>query len=377
MKIKLRSLAASMAPLASLACLGFGSPSLASDAVAVLNLEGNPSCKSLGDNDAILDVTYANDFNPGPNQVAVATVDPATGNPTGEYQTLSFVVGTTADGFLGITDWSIDPSSVSADDKVNPINYIILKSVSNKGGPNQDTGARVFHYGASVPTGGSVQGTMGSIGDADLPSRSNSMSHISFCYGLTAGVPGGGGGGDDTVPLAELPLPSCETINNDPFFDAQITCPTGEGAEEQMIISLGLNKPFFGFDFGDNPDTANNLGIRACTCNTTVPACNPALAAQSVDESGQYLDDAGMPLYLDDDGNFTTTPTGSPAVAENADLAVAMRACSEFVAGASDTGSNVPAGVLEHLPVQIHGGETPDSYVCYIVGGRQYCYGHY
>jgi hypothetical protein len=352
----------------------FVSPSFASNAVAVLNLEGNPTCKSLGDNDAVLDISYANDFVMGSNQVSISTVNPSTGNPTGESQTLTFTVDTTPDGFLGITEWNIGTSGVSSDDNVNPINYIILKAVSNKGGPKQDTGARVFHYGASVSSGNSVQGTIGSVGDEDLPSRSNSMSHISFCYGLTAGVPDGGGG-DDEVPLAELPLPSCDALTNSDLYTATVNCPTGPGAEEQLIINMSLNKANFGFDFGENP--AGNTGIRACTCNTSLPACNPELSSQEVDSSGQYLDGNGLLLYLDDDGNLTTTITASKAEADNPELAVELRSCLEYVAGAADDGSSVPAGVNERVPFGVTGVENPDSYVCYRIGGRRYCYGHY
>ena len=65
------------------------------------------------------------------------------------------------------------------------------------------------------------------------------------------------------------------------------------------------------------------------------------------------------------------------AEAENEDLAVALRSCMEFVAGAADDGNSVPVGVNERLPFQIMGVENPDSYVCYDIGGTRYCYGHY
>ncbi len=335
---------------ASVTCLTVSSHTFAASTDVVLNLEGNPTCSSLGDNQAIL--TFRDtDAAAGVNEAIVDTT-------TGGTQTITYEIGD-IEGSAGIVSWSL--TGVSETDG-NPINYIILKGQGGK------TGARVYHYGASTDG----QGGEGSIGDDTLPSTGTSLSAVSFCYGLTTGFTLPDDGTNDPVDLADVPLPSCEELNSSDLFTTQITCPAG--GEEQLIINMALNKPNFGFDFGNEPD--DNTGIRACTCNASLPACNPSLAAQEVNDSGQYLDDQGVPLFLDENGEFTTTNTGSTASADNTDLTVAGRSCLEYVAGDA-VYENVPAGVNERVPFSIQGVENPDSYICYVWGGRRYCYGHY
>ena len=335
---------------ASTACLTVSSHILASSTDVVLNLEGNPTCSSLGDNQAVLNFRDTG-FVIGVNE---ATVDTTTGGT----QTITYEIGD-VEGSTGIVSWSLTGVDET---NGNPINFIILKTQGNK------AGARVYHYGASTDG----QGGAGAIADDTLPSRGANLSAVSFCYGLTTGFTPP----DvvvDPLNLAGEPLPACEELDNSDLFTTQITCP--DGGEEQLIINLALNKTNFGFDFGDEP--SGNSGIRACTCNADLPACNPALSAQEVDGSGQYLDENGALLYLDGDGEFTTTNTGSVANADNADLTVEMRSCLEYVEGDIADPDGVPAGVNEHVPFSIQGVENPDSYVCYVWNGRQYCYGHY
>lgn len=286
----------------------------ASQTNVILNLEGNPTCKSLGDNQSVL-------------QVDVKGVSGTVGLPTtsGGMQYIDYVVGD-VDGTEGLVSWEITGITLANQTSINPINYIILK---NQGGK---TGARVFHFGTTDEDKGATS-------DTDEAGVGTNLSSISFCYGLTTGI----NGPSQSEDIADLP--SCDSLDSNgdgvsDLFTTGITCPTmgpdGGPPEEQVIINLALNKPNFGFE--------GSSTVRACTCNVTLPACNPELDV--------------------------VTEVQDPS------LSSSERSCLEAVPGEFNA-NGVAKGVNERVPFSIEGVENPDSYVCYVIGGRRYCYGHY
>jgi hypothetical protein len=156
----------------------------------VLNLEGNPTCSSLGPNKDIVEVRD----NDPPNKGGQTTVF----GPDGQEVTYKV-----ADDGKGIAQWS---STVS-------VNYVILKGRH---------GARVFHFGSG-----------GISSDTDEESRGY-LRAVSFCYGL------GDGNGGGTPSLSELP--KCDDLDG-----TDIMCPM-DSSEKRVIISLDPNAPNFGLN---------------------------------------------------------------------------------------------------------------------------------
>jgi len=310
----------------------------------ILNLEGNPTCSSLGPNDNVLE--YRDNSPPAngvPRTVEVLRQD-------GGTQLITYTMGDVVDSDgvtqSGITEWSVTGAS---NELVNPINYTIIKS---QGG----SGARVFHFGGT-----------GEIADADEAGRSDKAAAVSFCYGLTVGFTPSDGGGSlldmSKIPRCEdlAPVPGGTPGETD-LFTTGIRCPEGTGAEEQLILNLALNKLNMGFNFKPGSDQA----IRACTCNVDVPPCNPNLPLQKVDASGQYVDA---------DGNLILDENGLPITAESETLTGEERACLEYGPGINADG--IPNGTSQAKPFEFQVNENPDSYFCYTIGADVYCYGHY
>jgi hypothetical protein len=321
----------------------------------VLNLEGNPTCSSLGDNHTVLEYRVGTPGNGGTIYLPTTS---------GGEQAITYTVGLDSEDNAEVS-WDITmvnnipvtvPHELGVDDPVNPINYVILKGKGNK------VGARVFHFGTS-----SID--KGAISDSEESAPGPTLSSISFCYGLTEGAnpvsvdPG-------PINLAnlprceDLPLTTGQTLAAPDLYTTGIICPKssldGLPGEEQLMINMALNDANFGFGADS---------IRACTCNVpeTAPlrACNPELAAQKVNSLGEYFEDDGITLILDDDGERITT----------ASLTSETRSCMEY--SADGGGAGVPTGVNERVPFSIQGVENPDSYICYTWGGTRYCYGHY
>ena len=335
-------------PSAAFTCLifiGGLTPAQATSTDVVLNLEGNPSCSSLGDNSAVLELR---DSNPGGIRTLTLPLS------QGGTQTITYEVDEPNGANAQVVQWDITKvngftnETVEFAMNVNAINYIILKA---QGGNN---GARVFHFGTS-------ENVPGAIGDTDEQAPGGRMAAVSFCYGLTTGF----NAPEPPIELADLP--ACEDLAGGSvtadLYTTGITCPTDPNAEEQLIINMGLNLPQFGFD-KDN--------IRACTCNvaengtpTGLKACNPDLSAQRVDSNGNYVNELGQ--FVDQNGNVIVDPITAD------DLSQDERTCLEYSA---DT-NGIPTGVNENVPFVIQGVENPDSYVCYTIGGTRYCYGHY
>jgi hypothetical protein len=267
----------------------FTNPSFATSTDVVLNLEGNPTCSSLGDNSTILEFR---DSSPGGTKsVILPTTD-------GGTQVLDYEVG--FDSILGVAEvvsWEI--SGVSTGSVVNPINYVILKAQGGK------DGARVFHFG-------SAEDGDGAVSDDDENATGSKLSALSFCYGLTSGY------GEE--PPGDEPIPDCldyaDPVTGEIIIDGTVigSCPT-DTSEERLLISLDLYAPDF--------------DLQSCTCNVDggLPVCDPEL---SVDEEGACM---------------VTTGAGG--------------------------------GVNERVPVIIQGVENPDSYICYTIGGKRKCYGHF
>lgn len=314
----------------------------------VLNLEGNPTCSSLGDNSAVLELR-----DNSPSSSESLTLPTPDGSQTVYYEA-SFGSGNTN---AKVDEWRItsvtDNGIIYGEtdelfpDKVYPINYIILKA------QNGNKGGRVFHFGSAADGDGAVADT-----NEEVPGPN--INAISFCYGLTKGID------EPDPPMVLADLPDCRDLapsTGDPgdLFTTGIICPDLEIdpdtglPNEQLIINMALNDPQFGFNF------INNLAVRACTCNTELKPCNPDLPAQLVNGSGQYLDQNGDVIF---DGNI-------PVTADS--LSVENRTCMEFSAGSG----GIPTGVNENVPFVIQGVENPDSYICYTSGGTRYCYGHY
>ena len=300
-----------------LAALGVGfvmvGQAQATQTNVVMNLEGNPTCSSLGDNHSVLQVTV--------DGVSGTAALPTT---SGGTQYIDYTVGN-VDGTEGILSWEIIGITLANQNSINPINYVILK---NQGGK---TGARVFHFGTTDEDKGATS-------DTDEAGVGTNLSSISFCYGLTTGI----NAPSQSESIADLP--SCDSLDSNgdgvsDLFTTGVTCPTvgpdGGPPEEQVIINLALNKPNMGFQ-GSNT-------VRACTCNVTLPACNPELSA--------------VDISMEANGDTSET-----------------RSCLEY---GGLKGDGTPSGVNERVPFAFEVVENPDSYICYVIGGSRYCYGHY
>lgn len=316
----------------SLILIGTFTPAQATSTDVVLNLEGNPTCSSLGDNSQILEFRDSNpDSTPDlPKFVTLNIVD-SNGNPAGT-QDVEYTV--TSDNPPTMS-WKITSVNTFSDQDpefyqlVNPINYIILKA---QGGNN---GARVFHFGAAGPGAGA-------IADDDEEATGSTLAAASFCYGLTTSF------GQIEEPEL-LPVEACETLDPDlitnlPDLDGTgIVC--GSDGKERLLINMELNAENFGFIDA----------FHACTCNVTddgtptgsptgLPECNPTLAA--VEKGSQ---DENTPPEL--------------------------RSCMEY--DPDSPNGERPDGVNTKVPLLIQGVENPDSYICYTIDGVRTCYGHY
>ena len=267
-----------------------GSPAMAeTTSNVVLNLEGNPTCSSLGDNELIREIRD-NDPQVGiDNVVSGIRID-------GQAQFIEYTIDDS--GSLPRVSWEI----VNPDMGVNPVNFVILKSRGN-------AGARVFHFGGEGA---------GAIADNDEEARGD-LTAVSFCYGLTEGPVG--------QELAEIP--DCQTLDDDNGLGGTLIarCPEIGGSpdpnEPRLLISLDLLE--------------DNFDVQACTCN-----------------------------LFDENNEPTGLPTCDP------DLAVGQAgACIQ-------TSTTDPMqGVNERPPVDIQAVETPNSYICFTVGGTRTCYGEF
>jgi len=319
-------------------------PAQATSTDVTLNLEGNPTCSSLGPNDNVLE--YRDNSPPAngvPRTVEVVRQD-------GGTQLITYTMGDVVDSNgvtqSGVTEWSV---TGAGNDFINPINYTIIKS---QGG----SGARVFHFGGT-----------GEVVDTDEAGRSDKTAAVSFCYGLTVGFTPPDEGGS---LLDMTKIPNCEDLAPAPggtsgetdLFTTGIRCPVGPGAEKQLILNFALDKRFMGFNFEPGADQA----IRACTCNVTLPPCNPDLPLQQVNVLGQYLDE---------NGNVILDENGEPVTAESETLTGEERACLEY--GPSTNADGIPNGVNQATPFEVKAVENPDSYICTVIGGKQYCWGDY
>lgn len=302
-------------------------PAHATSTDVVLNLEGNPTCSSLGDNSAVLEFRDSNPESSlgSPKFVTLNIVD-ADGEPAGN-QIVEYTVST--DNIPKLS-WAITSVNGFTDQEteffqqVNPINYVILKA---QGGAN---GARVFHFGAAGPGSGA-------IADDEEEATGTKLAAVSFCYGLTTTF----GPVEEPEPM---PVVACEDLTVETLDGTGITCEAG--GEQRLLINMELNATNFGFDDA----------FHACTCNvsddggvtfTGLPECNPALPAFDVSQGSQ---------------------DGLPAE---------QRSCMEYDPDDPGSITSVPAGVNAQVPFVIQGVENPDSYICYTIDGVRRCYGHY
>jgi hypothetical protein len=221
-------------------------PAWATTSFVTLNLEGNPTCSSLGPNDDIISIKDT-DPNVGGN-------GPLTG-PLG--QEVTYTLGSSK---TTITSWS---STV-------PVNYVILKARGN-------AGAKVFHFG---PAGTTTDTDVEGLGD---------LTAVSFCYGLAFTEPPPEPI-DITAPGAPI-VPDCEdlTLGDGLLAGSDVVCPLAgtEDTGKRVLISLDPEAP--------------NFGIRFCSCNLTVNQddflrCDPELPAR--DPTEPVTLDGGCPSGL-------------------------------------------------------------------------------
>jgi hypothetical protein len=361
MKTMLKNIAMA---IASIAMLSIITQVQATSTDVVLDLEGNPTCSSLGLNSEVLSFkdgspTVGTEANPEVYDLPTPYGSQRISYHASDGSGLVNCASTTPSGCASLDVWTIE--SVTDDgvtylndidgaadfaEKVWPINYVILKA---QGG---NKGARVFHFGAEP----ALNRVPGAIEDEEEEATSPTLAALSFCYGLTMGY-------DPEAPPkgpSIANLPACGDLSDstgdgiEDLFTTGIICPVG--GEEQLIINLALNDA----NFGQDADT-----FRACTCNTTMPSCNPELPAQEVSGTGQYIDEAGD-LVFDDDNN----PVTSLSFDHSDD-----RTCLEWSATSGTSG--IPKGVNERVPFQILGVENPASYLCEVFDGTRYCWYHY
>ncbi len=281
MKSMLKSIAM---VIASFAMLSIMTQARATETNVVLNLEGNPTCNSLGANDMIIEIRD-NDPQPGENIV------------TGDIFFEGMFVGEQRIVYyMNISGESVDKWEIDVpEEEVTPVNYTILKARGN-------AGAVVYHFG-----GKNAGATKDSVEVAN-----GEITAVSFCYGLTG----------PTVPPVAVVIPECDEFSSgggvDDLGGTEIgACPTATMGDpaQRVLISLDL--------------LAKDFDVQSCTCNVPggLPICDPEA---SVNEPGACMDTIGP-------GN----------------------------------------GVNERVPVLIQAVENPDSYICYTIGGRRLCYGHF
>jgi hypothetical protein len=165
--------------------------SVATQAVTVLDLEGNPTCNSL----ALNSVLQLSDNSP-PAAGVPKTIS-ASGGPS-----ITYTLDATR---TGISLWNVVGSPQT------PINFVIAKSQGN-------TGARVFHFSPA-----------GALQDS-LATARGTITQISFCYGLA--MPANPGGSQT--------LPDCSEIN-DQLDETGIACPTD--GSRRVIYSFDPDAP--------------------------------------------------------------------------------------------------------------------------------------
>jgi hypothetical protein len=338
---------------ASVMMLAIYTQAQATQTDTVLNLEGNPTCSSLGDNHAVLEYRFGD---PEGNDGITTEIQKA----NGDYQDLTYTLGEDTDTGNVTVSWHIGAEPGDVDDATNPINYVILKSQGGK------TGAKVFHFGSNP------DGDKGAAFDSNEISNSSNLAAISFCYGLTEGVTEDDPG--PFIPRGNIPI--CNDINNDGVVDmgeksaigdlytTGISCP--ESDEEQLIINMSLNAANFGFD---------PTNIRACTCNTSTPACNAALPAVPRGSQDDVI--LASERSCMEFGNVANDASDNPFIGPDGSDAAGMPVDHHNIDGDYDPNTGVPAGVNERTPFGIQGVENPDSYYCFVWGGTEYCYGHY
>jgi hypothetical protein len=165
-------------------------PALAASTDVVLDLEGNPTCSSLTENSAIINLRD-------------------TSVQAGELITLSGPQGQTIKAQVDSTGTSIEFFTSDV-----PTNFVILKGQGN-------SGAIVYHYGASGTTGDTF---------LDGPD-SASISQAAWCYGLT-----------DVVETD--PVPTCAELGAD-----APQCPLdGEVEQNGLLIFFDFDEVNFGVD---------------------------------------------------------------------------------------------------------------------------------
>lgn len=191
----------------------------ATDSVAQLNLEGNPSCNALASNS----VLQVRDNNPPAPGVIKALVGP-------DGQQFEYAIGTEMAPGDTLAFWEVKaPGAGTAG--VKPVNFVILKSV-DKGqkASEHEQGARVFHFGNN-----------GVVRDETAIAR-GTITSVSICYGLAG--------------QASASLPPCDPATLGAVCKADPT----------RIVTI--------FD-----ESTPNWRIETCSCGSVFTECNPELQA--------------------------------------------------------------------------------------------------
>jgi hypothetical protein len=163
----------------------------------------------------------------------------------------------------------------------------------------------------------------GGVGQGEVKDENEdangTITTVSFCYGLAVGF--------NVVEPEPEPIPDCQTLVNNGDLDGTIldSCPTPTTVDpgKRLLISLDLD--------------ADNFNVTSCTCNVPdgLPVCNPELRVDEIPAAGEP-------------GPCIVTSPLDP-----------------------------DEGVNEFVPVIIQGVETPNSYICYTIGGTRKCYGDF
>jgi len=210
----------------------------------VLNLEGNPTCSSLGPNSEILEIKISGPDDSGDTVEVVGP--PLEDDPPAPVQRITYRINTN-----NAVSWDVIPN-----DPLDPffarglaVNYVILKGKGQKGG------GTVYHYGAAPGSGGDSGLVL--FPDPLQPDQGPSINALSFCYGLS-----GEGPGPSPTPTV-TDLGNCADLT-DPTQPDKFTldgttfnidsCPQpGTNPGERIIVSFDPNK--------------DNFGLHFCTCN--------------------------------------------------------------------------------------------------------------
>jgi hypothetical protein len=254
----------------TLAVFAWASTAGAVSTDVVLNLEGNPTCSSLGPNNEILTIKITS-----PGDSGLVEGPPLDGeDPQIDFnQKIIYSIDPS-----NAVEWRVIPTD---DPDFGParnlaVNYVILKGKGAKGG------GTVYHYG-SMP---------GSAGDGGLVLFPNTddegivINALSFCYGLSDES----GTTPPTPPppvvedrgnCSDLTATNSTSLDGTTFVSTSCPPPGTGGPGERIIVSFDPNSDDFKMEF--------------CTCNLEGKDENQGTFEQCDPTATQTFDQAASP----------------------------------------------------------------------------------